>query len=354
MKKEAKILGALVFFLICLGINQCGKKKSKADLPLYALTFKGSTFEMHNGQTLFASLVDKESLQTIVTKQVVVQDGAFELPFDAFMVRDQDYYLDYFIDQNGNNLCDPPPVDHSWRINIENVKDTVLVADTHHMGFSEVCPQTKLEETHTLKVSGTLLFADHVQASGAIIPGKPVANGKVFLEGFPAVSVNSGVDGSFVLKLNIPSADLELLDSQLHAVMWYTEAQSEEVSSWSPAQTRLGSRKGFDRPDKNMTVDLGTISLDYTKRATFKIVDADDLLPLTACWIHLPDYDFQLGMRHKGAGEYFIDYLPPGDYRMTIGCDAHQILEKTFTMDLGTELGQSKDLGQIAVIKVTE
>lgn len=118
-----------------------------ATVPTYTLTFTGSGYTPHVNQTLTAAAVT--SAGTVVFPRgttTVAADGTFSLTLANVLATGATYNLDYWIDSNfvggTAGTCDPPAIDHQWRIAVNGgsaVTANVNVNETHNTNFTGVC-----------------------------------------------------------------------------------------------------------------------------------------------------------------------------------------------------------------------
>ncbi len=50
----------------------------------------------------------------------------------------EDYYIDFYADFNGNGVYDPPPADHAWRIELNDVTGDSELDFTHNTSFTDI------------------------------------------------------------------------------------------------------------------------------------------------------------------------------------------------------------------------
>jgi len=112
------------------------------DVPpaTFDLSFSGSGFAPHNGQTLGVAIVSLADGSVIATDSVTVADGAFSFEWLGLLDEGASYFVDYYADFDGSGACDAPPTDHVWRESIDVVAADVDLAVTHNTNFApEAC-----------------------------------------------------------------------------------------------------------------------------------------------------------------------------------------------------------------------
>lgn len=138
--------------LLLMGLAACGDDDDTGPTgttPSLDLTFTGDdSFQgAHGGQAIHVGI--KDGAGALVASDVgtvsATADPSFSFTFTNVLEENEDYDLDYWIDSNFGDsgtegACDPPDVDHQWRIDIGAVMDDVTVNDTHRPTETEdVC-----------------------------------------------------------------------------------------------------------------------------------------------------------------------------------------------------------------------
>lgn len=99
------------------------------------INFSGMT--PHVGQKLYLRVVDKlnmsESGRTIVPSIT----ESFTLSLD-WILPGHSYNIDFFADANGNGLYDTPPVDHAWRMELNNAAGNEEINFAHNTNFMDI------------------------------------------------------------------------------------------------------------------------------------------------------------------------------------------------------------------------
>ena len=101
------------------------------------LTLQISGMDPHLGENLFIRVIDKanmkESGRTVFSSIV----SSFDVMIDAILPG-HSYFVDMFADHNNNGLYDAPPIDHAWRIEVDNVQGNESAAFSHNTNFSDI------------------------------------------------------------------------------------------------------------------------------------------------------------------------------------------------------------------------
>jgi hypothetical protein len=105
------------------------------EMATFDLSFSGMAYSPHNGNNLYVALVDQNGMSVVAADSTVVADGLFSFAFPGALMEGASYYVDYFADFNDSGVCDAPPSDHVWRIEIEAVSDHVELEVSHNTDF---------------------------------------------------------------------------------------------------------------------------------------------------------------------------------------------------------------------------
>lgn len=108
---------------------------------MYDLTFSGTAFLPHAGQTLKVVVLEQSGDAVAAEDQATVAaDGSFSFTWPAVLKGGVAYEVTYYADLNGNGACDAPPTDHGWQKDIEAVSADVTLTVTHNTDFAaDVC-----------------------------------------------------------------------------------------------------------------------------------------------------------------------------------------------------------------------
>jgi len=112
---------------------------SSFSTPAHALSFSGSGFGPHEGQTLSMALVRTDTEAVVARDSATVTGGAFSFAWSGLLLDGVGYRLDYYADLNGNGQCDPPSNDHAWRVDLGTVTADVAEQVAHNTNFTDVC-----------------------------------------------------------------------------------------------------------------------------------------------------------------------------------------------------------------------
>jgi hypothetical protein len=128
-----RILAVLVL-LVTLLAPSCG------NVTLYAVTVVLTNFQDRIGQNMTVWVREQPSNRITARQTVVISNANFAVTVRDALQPGLTYNIDFWIDVNGNGLCDPPPLDHSWSkpTGLITNKD-VVVSQDGDKDFNTVC-----------------------------------------------------------------------------------------------------------------------------------------------------------------------------------------------------------------------
>jgi hypothetical protein len=128
-----------------LSLLACGSSDTStgaaAHQSPFKLTVRGdATFDVDAGTTVHAALHLKSTMQRLDVQQTTVGAGnpAFSFTFDPTLDPTAQYHLHYWIDSNGNGICDPPGIDELWAAD-PPIGDPTFVVTRAPTQESDVC-----------------------------------------------------------------------------------------------------------------------------------------------------------------------------------------------------------------------
>jgi plastocyanin len=106
------------------------------DDPMKMLTINFMGMNPHIGQELWLAVIDKSSgMEVGRVKKMVKQDFMVHVPG---IKPGMSYNIDFFADHNGNGMYDAPPVDHAWRMDLDNVMGDTTLNFSHNTNFTDI------------------------------------------------------------------------------------------------------------------------------------------------------------------------------------------------------------------------
>jgi len=97
-----------------------------------------SEMDPHLGQKLELRVVNKatkEEFERITVPEIPVP--SFELSF-TIPEQGAGYRIDFYADHNANGRYDPPPIDHAWRLAIDDASSNVSLNFSHNTDFTDI------------------------------------------------------------------------------------------------------------------------------------------------------------------------------------------------------------------------
>ena len=91
----------------------------------------------HLNQNLYLRVVDKGTMKEVgrIVQQITTVD--FDIVLDA-VTAGRSYFIDFFSDHNSNGLYDAPPVDHAWRLELNNAVGNDELNFAHNTNFTDI------------------------------------------------------------------------------------------------------------------------------------------------------------------------------------------------------------------------
>lgn len=107
------------------------------------LTVNFTAMTPHVGQTLYLAVIDTTTNMEVgrVEHQVSTPDFSLEVPG---IEEGKGYHVDFWADHSGNGFYDVPPVDHAWRLVLEDVDGDEELAFVHNTNFTDIDWKLKL------------------------------------------------------------------------------------------------------------------------------------------------------------------------------------------------------------------
>lgn len=101
--------------------------------PTIHFTGKGP----HLNQNLYLRVVEKGTMKETgrIMQQITISD--FDIVLNA-IAAGKSYFIDLFSDHNSNGLYDAPPVDHAWRLELDNALGNDELNFAHNTNFTDI------------------------------------------------------------------------------------------------------------------------------------------------------------------------------------------------------------------------
>jgi plastocyanin len=108
----------------------------------YNLTVNFTGMTPHVGQTLWLEVVEKNTGKEVERKKQIVTTN-FSLDISG-IEKDHSYFVNFYADHNKNGKYDVPPVDHAWRLELNNVSGNSVLDFAHNTNFTNIEWKNKL------------------------------------------------------------------------------------------------------------------------------------------------------------------------------------------------------------------
>ncbi len=103
------------------------------------LTLRFTAMTPHVGQKLEVRVVDKGTRKEVGRTSLDAIPGAdFDVNLPEVLEIGASYWIDFYADLNQNGIYDSPPVDHAWRLNLDNVAGDTTLTFVHNTNFTDI------------------------------------------------------------------------------------------------------------------------------------------------------------------------------------------------------------------------
>lgn len=109
----------------------------------FTLTINFTGMTPHIGENLWLAVIDQTSKVEIGRVKKSVTTAAFTIDV-AGIESGKSYNVDFFADHNKNGVYDVAPVDHTWRMQLNNVTGNSTLNFTHNTTFTDIAWKNKL------------------------------------------------------------------------------------------------------------------------------------------------------------------------------------------------------------------
>jgi len=127
-----KIIAVIGIVVLLFSVKSLAKPSLNASLTIH---FTGMT--PHLNENLYLRVVDKGTMKESgrLIQQITIAD--FDIVIDA-VTAGRSYFIDFFADHNSNGLYDVPPVDHAWRLELNNAVGGDELNFAHNTNFTDI------------------------------------------------------------------------------------------------------------------------------------------------------------------------------------------------------------------------
>jgi len=106
--------------------------------PFVSITMLFSEMDPHIGQLFeFRVTVRQSDTEVMRTSLAPVISGSFVIEIDELLLG-QSYRIDFYADHNGNGIYDPPPTDHTWRLDAYYLTGDETLSFVHNTSFYDI------------------------------------------------------------------------------------------------------------------------------------------------------------------------------------------------------------------------
>jgi hypothetical protein len=103
------------------------------------LTFAGTDYAPHAGMNLKIQVIDTADGAIVKSDMVAVASGMVNFTWPGILEDGHAYNVRWYVDVNGNSICNEPPTDHTWSRDIPAVTDNVTLSHPHDTNLTPVC-----------------------------------------------------------------------------------------------------------------------------------------------------------------------------------------------------------------------
>jgi hypothetical protein len=263
MKSRRTKIVTSIFTVLVLSISSISNTLAQDNL---IIKFSGMT--PHINQTLYIRVVDKSTMREAGRTSQQVTTPGFSITLPAIESA-KSYFVDFFADFNSNSRYDAPPVDHAWRLELNNAK-----AGGDTLNFSHNASFTDIKWPYVLTVNFTSM-TPHV---GQLLELRVENN-----------NTNEEVGRIKVLAVPSPDFQIQIVGLQLNTeykVQFYADLNNNGIYNIPPTDHAW---------EITFTNTTGDAIVDFSHNTTFTDINWKYLLTvnLTLMTPHLGDL-FQL------------------------------------------------------------
>lgn len=112
-------------------------------IPKLTVHFTAMTPHVGQLMTLYVREKGGEDVDTVVINDVTTP----EFDISSWSIEsNKSYLIDFFADLNKNGTYNAPPVDHAWRLELDNVKSDTTINFTHNTTFTDIMLPTAVND----------------------------------------------------------------------------------------------------------------------------------------------------------------------------------------------------------------
>lgn len=188
----------------------------------YDLRLRGTGYAPHDGQTIYAALVNASG-SVVDRAEAVVTDSSYEIAFLGSLETGASYRIDYYADHDGDGRCSAPPADHVWQTDVPPVSGDVVIDDAHDPSFAAAACDSFPVTTFDLRLGGSNYAPHDGQTVRAALVDE--ATDRV------VATTESTVTGG-TLDISMPA---ELVEGRAYRLEYYADHNSNGACDAPPA-----------------------------------------------------------------------------------------------------------------------
>ncbi len=115
---------------------------------IYKFSLNTSQMNPHLGELFELRIVNQSTLEEVSRMRLdsIVLADFFAITTGIGL--NGNYFIDFYADHNGNGVYDPPPTDHAWRLDLNNVAGDTELSFVHNTNFTDIqWPTTSVTES---------------------------------------------------------------------------------------------------------------------------------------------------------------------------------------------------------------
>lgn len=133
---NAKVSNIFIAVLTAFIVLATGQLANISASSGESITIHFTGMNPHVGQNFYLRAVYKGTLKENFRTGFNITNPDFDVVIPV--TKGNSYYLDFFADFNGNDLYDPPPTDHTWRMDADNVTNGQEFDFSHNTNFTDI------------------------------------------------------------------------------------------------------------------------------------------------------------------------------------------------------------------------
>ncbi|MCX6152176.1 MAG: T9SS type A sorting domain-containing protein [Ignavibacteriales bacterium] len=157
-----------------------------ASMQTTTLTVQFTEMTPHIGEKLELRVVDKSDFMEVsrsVVNPISVAD--FNIPINNIQIG-HSYWIDFYVDHNNNGKYDAPPLDHAWRLELNNAVGNDVINFAHNTNFTDI----KWKYLLTMQFTGMTPHIGQLLELRVIDDSTQIEFGRTRIESIPSADFN--------------------------------------------------------------------------------------------------------------------------------------------------------------------